>query len=77
MVIEGFYFPDLAMVVDVADEHRDRLAGWRLNGRLIPGAKPLTFTADRPTRIEAVIEWIVGPADGDCRGFGYGCATTA
>ena len=52
---EGFYFPDLAMVVDVADEHRDRLAGWRINGRLIPGAKPLTFTADRPTRIEAVI----------------------
>ena len=52
---EGFYFPDLAMVVDVADEHRDRLVGWRVNGRLVPGVKPLSFTPDQPTRIEAVL----------------------
>jgi formylglycine-generating enzyme required for sulfatase activity len=50
----GMYFPDLAMMVDVADEDRAGWSGWRVNGRAVPGAKPLTFTADKPLRIEAI-----------------------
>lgn len=51
---QGMYFPDLEMVVDVADEHRPGFSGWRINGRVVAGAGPVKFTADKPTRIEAV-----------------------
>jgi formylglycine-generating enzyme required for sulfatase activity len=50
----GLYFPDLETVVDVAKEHRAALSGWRVNGRLVSGAAPLKFKADRATSIEAV-----------------------
>ena len=52
----GLYFPDLEVVVDVAPEHRTGFSGWRINGRTVPGAAPLTFTADRPMQIEAVFD---------------------
>lgn len=51
---QGMYFPDLEMTVDVADEHRRTFSGWRINGRPAWGTGPLKFTADRPTRIEAL-----------------------
>jgi len=50
----GLYFPDLDVSVDVADEHRSRLSGWRINGRTVSAATPLTFKADTPTQIEAL-----------------------
>jgi formylglycine-generating enzyme required for sulfatase activity len=51
---QGMYFPDLVMTLDVADEHRAGFSGWLVNGRRVPGTAALTFTAVRPTRIEAV-----------------------
>jgi formylglycine-generating enzyme required for sulfatase activity len=50
----GLYFPDLETVVDIDEAQRGALSGWRINGRMVPGAAPLKFKADRPTRIEAV-----------------------
>jgi formylglycine-generating enzyme required for sulfatase activity len=50
----GLYFPDLENVVEVAEEHRGGLVGWRINGRMVAGAAPLKFKADQPTTIEAV-----------------------
>ena len=51
---EGMYFPDIELTADVAADHRPGFTGWRVNGRLIPGAAPLKFKADQPTQIEAV-----------------------
>jgi Sulfatase-modifying factor enzyme 1/CotH kinase protein len=50
----GRYFPDIELTVNVEEAARERFSGWRVNGRLLTGAAPLTFTADRPTHIEAV-----------------------
>ena len=52
----GIYFPDLEMSVAVSDENRAGHTGWRINGRVVPGAAPLAFRADRPTHIEALFE---------------------
>ena len=48
------YFPDIELTADIAADHRPGFTGWRVNGRLIPGAAPLKFKADQPTQIEAV-----------------------
>jgi len=61
---EGKYFPDLETVVDVADERRASLLGWRINGRVVTGAEPLRFKATVPTRIEAVFESSLLRSDG-------------
>jgi formylglycine-generating enzyme required for sulfatase activity len=53
---EGMYFPDVELVVDVAEERRAGHRGWRINGREVSGAGPLRFTAEVPTRIQAVFE---------------------
>ena len=53
---QGLYFPDLEVTVDIGGEHRQGFRGWRINGRDVPGAAPLTFAADRPTAVEAVFE---------------------
>jgi formylglycine-generating enzyme required for sulfatase activity len=53
---EGLYFPDLEMVVDLADSRRSGLTGWRVNGRIVAGAAPLRFKADRPLVIEPVFD---------------------
>ena len=50
----GLYFPDLPATIQVADEHHAGFTGWRVNGRSVETRAALTFTADRPTRIEAV-----------------------
>ena len=51
---EGLYFPDIELTADIAGEHRQGFTGWHVNGRLIPGAAPLRFKADRHMLIEAV-----------------------
>jgi hypothetical protein len=51
---QGRYFPDIELTVDVEEAARERLSGWYVNGRLVVGAAPVTFTPDRPTHIEAV-----------------------
>ena len=51
---QGLYFPDVELTADIAEEHRNGFTGWSVNGRLISGAAPLTFKADRPIHIEAV-----------------------
>jgi len=53
---EGLYFSDITLTAEIAEEHRTGFAGWRINGRLVAGAAPVTFTADRPTRIEAIFD---------------------
>jgi hypothetical protein len=52
----GLYFPDFELVVDVPAEHRADFSGWRVNGRTVPGAVPLTIKIDKPTRIEALFD---------------------
>jgi formylglycine-generating enzyme required for sulfatase activity len=51
---QGLYFPDIELTADIADEHRQGFTGWTVNGRLIAGAAPLKFRADRDTDVEAV-----------------------
>ena len=51
---QGMYFPDLAMTVELAENHRAGFAGWRVNGRNVSTESRLTFTARVPTNIEAV-----------------------
>ncbi len=50
----GLYFPDIELTADIPAEHRNGFAGWRVNGKMIPGTLPLLFKAERPTQIEAV-----------------------
>ena len=57
----GLYFPDLDVVVNIADEHRAGFTGWRMNGRSVPGVAPLTFRADKPIQIEAIFDTVAQP----------------
>ena len=50
----GLYFPDIDLTADVAAADRQRLTGWRINGRVVPGAESLTFKASEPVTIEPV-----------------------
>ena len=47
----GLYFPDIDLTADLAAADRQRLTGWRINGRAVPGARPLTFRASEPVEI--------------------------
>jgi formylglycine-generating enzyme required for sulfatase activity len=61
---QGFYFPDIDLIADIPDEHREGFSGWHLNGQMIPGTAPLKFRADQPTQIEAVFNnRVIGTRD--------------
>ena len=62
----GLYFPDIDLTADVAAADRQRLSGWRINGRVVPGAAPLTFKASEPVNI--------APLFGDVRPEATGAA---
>ncbi len=51
---DGRYFPDIELTAEIPTEQRQGFTGWNVNGRLIPGAAPLKFKAERDTQIEAV-----------------------
>ena len=54
---EGYYFPGMRLVLEVADADRPAFSHWRVNGRIVRTPRA-DLTADRDLEIEAV--WVDG-----------------